>query len=559
MKIVREQREQNTSLIRVTVGQEDYREEVEKALREYKRKANVPGFRPGMVPMGIIKKMYGKGVLAEQSYRKASNSVFEYLQKENIDYLGDVIPSEEQGAFDFDSGTEFEFVFEIGEAPELKLDLSEKDKLTYYKIKIDKKMHEDFRSNYLRRYGRLVDADAVTSDEALSVTLDNGEMKVEDAYVGLISMPEEERKPFIGKKVGDKMTVNVNELYRTPSQRAAVLQVKEGELEHIKPEFELEITRIRKFAEPELNEEFFKMAFPAGNVTTAEQFEAFIDEQIASELRRESDYLFTLEVRDYLVKKADLKMPEAFLKRWLYTINEGKFTMEEIEKDFDQFLKMFTWNYIQKQIIKQENITVSADEATAEAKAFAQAQFAQYGMPSAPDDMLAGYAKPEVAAEMTAAALDGAEGLQLTYCMGCRDRYARSGAESVHILELIYGAPSGSPPGISEKRRNRLELKRRMLREIWMEDDAMEKLDFKLEFTDEARALMEARMVLDTDVVRVMRAYRESGDAVVENDTGLIVTRARLGNVTFWVKFTEDAGGYTVHRVYSHRMTIETR
>ena len=393
MKIVREQREQNTSLIRVTVGQEDYREEVEKALREYKRKANIPGFRPGMVPMGIIKKMYGKGVLAEQSYRKASNSVFEYLQKENIDYLGDVIPSEEQGAFDFDSGTEFEFVFEIGEAPELKLDLSEKDKLTYYKIKIDKKMHEDFRSNYLRRYGRLVDADAVTSDEALSVTLDNGEMKVEDAYVGLISMPEEERKPFIGKKVGDKMTVNVNELYRTPSQRAAVLQVKEGELEHIKPEFELEITRIRKFSEPELNEEFFKMAFPAGNVTTAEQFEAFIDEQIASELRRESDYLFTLEVRDYLVKKADLKMPEAFLKRWLYTINEGKFTMEEIEKDFDQFLKMFTWNYIQKQIIKQENITVSADEATAEAKAFAQAQFAQYGMPSAPDDMLAGYAK----------------------------------------------------------------------------------------------------------------------------------------------------------------------
>ena len=331
------------------MGQEDYREEVEKALREYKRKANIPGFRPGMVPMGIIKKMYGKGVLAEQSYRKASNSVFEYLQKENIDYLGDVIPSEEQGAFDFDSGTEFEFVFEIGEAPELKLDLSEKDKLTYYKIKIDKKMHEDFRSNYLRRYGRLVDADAVTSDEALSVTLDNGEMKVEDAYVGLISMPEEERKPFIGKKVGDKMMVNVNELYRTP--------------------------------------------FPAGNVTTAEQFEAFIDEQIASELRRESDYLFTLEVRDYLVKKADLKMPEAFLKRWLYTINEGKFTMEEIEKDFDQFLKMFTWNYIQKQIIKQENITVSADEATAEAKAFAQAQFAQYGMPSAPDDMLAGYAK----------------------------------------------------------------------------------------------------------------------------------------------------------------------
>ncbi len=393
MNIVREQREQNTSLIKVTVGEQDYAQEVDKALREYKRKANIPGFRPGMVPMGIIRKMYGKGVLAEQSYRKASNAVFEYLQKENIDYLGDVIPSEEQGAFDFDNGKEFEFVFEIGEAPEIKLDLSEKDKLTYHKIKIEKKMHDDYRSNFLRRFGRLVDAGEVTSDEALTVTLDNGEMKVEDAYVGLISMSEEDRKPFLGQKVGYKTKVNINELYRNPAQRAACLQVKESELEGINPEFELEITKIRKFAEPEVNEEFLKMAFPAGNVKSAEEFEQFIDAQIESELRRESDYLFTLEVRDYLVKKADLKMPEAFLKRWLYTINEGKFTMEEIEKDFAQFLKMFTWNYIQKHFIKADNLTVTKEEAQVEAKALAAAQFAQYGMPSAPDDMLAGYAE----------------------------------------------------------------------------------------------------------------------------------------------------------------------
>ncbi len=393
MKIVREQREENNSLLRVTVGEEDYREAVEKSLRDYRRKANIPGFRPGMVPMGIIKKMYGKGVLAEQAYRTASNSAFEYLQKENIDYLGDVIPSEEQGDFDFENGTEFEFVFEIGEAPEIKLDLSEKDKLTYNAIKIDEKMHGDYRSNFLRRFGRLVDAEEVTSDEALSVTLDNGEMNIADAYVGLISMSEEERKPFIGQKVGYKTTVNVNELYKNPSQRAAVLQVKENELEGINPEFTLEITKIRKFAEPEINEEFFKMAFPAGDVTTAEAFEQFIDAQIGAELRRESDYLFTLQLRDYLVKKADLKMPAAFLKRWLYTINEGKFSMEDIEKDFDQFLKMFTWNYLQKHFIKQDNLTVTKEEAQAEAKALAAAQFAQYGMPAAPDDMLAGYAE----------------------------------------------------------------------------------------------------------------------------------------------------------------------
>ena len=393
MNIVREQREQNNSLIKVTVGEKDYGDAVEKSLREYKRKANIPGFRPGMVPMGVIKKMYGKGVLAEQAYRQASEVAFNYLQEQKIDYVGDVIPSEEQGDFDFENGTEFEFIFEIGEAPEVKLELSAKDKMTYYTIKVDKKMHDDYRSNFLRRFGRLVDTDKVTADEALEVTLDNGDMKIEGAYVGLISMNEEERKPFIGKKVGFKTQVNVNELYKTPAQRAAVLQVKENELEGIKPEFSLEITKIRKFAEPELNEEFFKMAFPAGNVKTAEEFEAFVDAEISKELRRESDYLFTLQLRDFLLKKAGLTMPVEFLKRWLYVINEGKFTKEEIEKDFDAFVKLFTWNYLQKYFIKQDNLTVTPEEATAEAKALAQAQFAQYGLPTAPEDMLANYAK----------------------------------------------------------------------------------------------------------------------------------------------------------------------
>ena len=393
MNIVREQREQNNSLIKVTVGEKDYGDAVEKSLREYKRKANIPGFRPGMVPMGVIKKMYGKGVLAEQAYRQASEAAFNYLQEQKIDYVGDVIPSEEQGDFDFENGTEFEFIFEIGEAPEVKLELSAKDKMTYYTIKVDKKMHDDYRSNFLRRFGRLVDTDKVTADEALEVTLDNGDMKIEGAYVGLISMNEEERKPFIGKKVGFKTQVNVNELYKTPAQRAAVLQVKENELEGIKPEFSLEITKIRKFAEPELNEEFFKMAFPAGNVKTAEEFEAFVDAEISKELRRESDYLFTLQLRDFLLKKAVLTMPVEFLKRWLYVINEGKFTKEEIEKDFDAFVKLFTWNYLQKYFIKQDNLTLTPEEATAEAKALAQAQFAQYGLPTAPEDMLANYAK----------------------------------------------------------------------------------------------------------------------------------------------------------------------
>ncbi len=393
MNITREQRDGGISVLKVVVNEADYGQAVESQLREYKRKANVPGFRPGMVPMGIVKKMYGKGVLAEQSYRIASNSVFEYLQKENIDYVGDVIPSEEQGEFDFDNGTEFEFMFEIGEAPKIELSLSAKDKITYHKIKIDKKMHTDYRTNYLRRYGRLVDVDKVANDEALNVTLDNGDIRIEEAYVGLISMTDEERKPFKGKKVGYKTKVNINELYKKPEQRAAVLSVKQEELEGINPEFELEITKIRRFADPELNEEFFKMAFPAGNVTNEEELDKFFDEEIERELKRETDFMFVQAVRNFLIEKAALNMPEEFLKRWLYVINEGKFSREEIEKDFAAFIKMFTWNYLQKHFITEGELKVSQEEAKAEAMSFAQMQFAQYGMPSAPQDMLENFAK----------------------------------------------------------------------------------------------------------------------------------------------------------------------
>jgi len=393
MEITREQREQGTSLLKVVVSEKDYGEAVDKMLREYKRKANIPGFRPGMVPMGVVRKMYGKGAVAEQSYRTASNAVFEYLQKEGIDYVGDVIPSDEQGDFDFDNNTKHEFLFEIGEAPEVKLDLSDKDKLTYNKIAVDAKMHDAYKDNYLRRYGRLVDVDEVKNDEALTVVLDNGDIRIEDAYVGLISMSDEERKPFIGKKTGEKMDVNVNELYKTASQRAAILQVKEDELEGINPQFTMEIKQIRQFANPELNEEFFKMAFPAGNVASEAELDSFVDAEIEKELGRESDYLFTINVRDFLMEKAALQMPAEFLKRWLYVINEGKFTKEDIEKDFDGFVKMFTWNYIQKHIIKEADLGVSAEEAEAEAKEFAKAQFAQYGMPSAPDEMVAGFSK----------------------------------------------------------------------------------------------------------------------------------------------------------------------
>ena len=393
MNIIKEARENQTAIIKITVSEADYAAEVDKKLREYKRKANIPGFRPGMVPMGIINKMYRKGVVAETAYKMASDNCFAYIEKEGIDYMGDVMPSDEQGAFDFDNNTDHEFIFEIGLAPVVDIELTEKDKVTRYKIKADEEMREGYRSQFLRTYGRLVDVDVVEKDEAVMCTLDNGEIKTDDAYVGLISMTDEERKPYIGKKVGDQMIVNVNELYKSAQQRASVLGVKENELESIKPEFNLTITKIRKYADPEMNEEFFKMAFPAGDVKSAEEFEKMIDKKLEAELKKESDYVFTQTLREYLLEKAALTLPEDFLKRWLLAINEGKFTMEEIEKDFAPFAEMMSWTAILKFFAKKLSVEVKPEDMEAEAKAYAAAQFAQYGMPNAPEEMLENFSK----------------------------------------------------------------------------------------------------------------------------------------------------------------------
>ncbi|MEG0500541.1 MAG: trigger factor, partial [Rikenellaceae bacterium] len=259
MIIVKENLENQVELIKVTVEAADYATTVENALKNYKKKANIPGFRPGMVPMGVIKKMYYKGVLAEETYRIASYECYKYMQDNKIEFLGDPIPAASQPALDFDTMESFEFHFKVGVASPIKLDLN-KLSLKKYKLAINDELREGYKNNLLNRFGQLVDVDVVSKDEAVSVTLKQEDMTIEDAYVGLISMSDEERAPFIGKKVGDVMEVNVNELYKSPSQRASILSMKEEELANLNPLFTLTITRIRKFALPTLTPEFFEEA-----------------------------------------------------------------------------------------------------------------------------------------------------------------------------------------------------------------------------------------------------------------------------------------------------------
>lgn len=391
MEIVLENLENQGTVVKVKVCELDYVNAVNNALKNYKKSANIPGFRPGMVPMGIINKMYKKGATAEEAYRAASTAMMTHFKDNNIEILGEPLPADSQPELDFDTQTDFEFHFEIGISPEVNLDFS-KIEIDKYVISIDDKMRSGYVDNYLRRFGSLVDKDEVTAEEALTVTLSNDDMDIEDAYVGLVGMNEEERAPFIGKKVGDVMEINVNELYKTPSQRASILSLKEEELEGINPNFTLTIVRIRNFEIPELNEELFKQAFPDGSVTTKEQFDAVIDSNLTNDLAREAKNKFVDDCREALVGAAGMSLPEPFLKKWLLAVNEGKFTMEDIEKEFSAFLDMMSFDILKRKIAQEASLEITKEDAKEEAKNLAKTQFAQYGMANVEEDMLSNYA-----------------------------------------------------------------------------------------------------------------------------------------------------------------------
>lgn len=390
MIIAKENLEKQVELIKVTVEAADYATTVENALKNYKKKANIPGFRPGMVPMGVIKKMYYKGVLAEETYRMASAECYKYLQDNNIEFLGDPMPAESQPTLDFDTMESFEFHFKVGVSSPITLDLT-KLSLKKYKLTADNELREGYKNNLLNRFGQLVDVDVVTKDEAVSVTLKQDDMTIEDAYVGLIGMNDEERAPFIGKKVGDEMEVNVNELYKSPSQRASILSMKEEELEGINPIFSSTITRIRKFALPAFTPEFFEEAFPEGNVKSEDDLNIFINSELQKDLDRECYFKFVMDTRNELIEKAAITLPEQFLQEWLLAINEGKFSKEEIEKEFPHFTAMMGWDILRKKYITDGDIKVEKEELLAEAKNLAKAQFAQYGMSNVDDAMLENY------------------------------------------------------------------------------------------------------------------------------------------------------------------------
>jgi trigger factor len=401
MKITQKSTDDLTLIVTLAIEKEDYTEKRKKILSDYRRKADIKGFRKGMAPMSFIEKTHGRAALLDAVNGVISDGLNNYITENNLNIIGEPLPNEsEQKPIDWESDEQFEVSFDLAMAPKVEINLTSKDKIPYYEVEISEQDMIKYRSNLLKQYGQLVAAESVAEEDFIVADLVQEGTTIEGAYIALRSIADAKiKKSFIGKKSGDEFAINVNKAFENETDRAALLKVKKEELAALNPEFNVVIKEVKRFEDAQMNEELFDRMFGAGVVKSEQEFNEKIVERIKSEYTQESDYRFMLDARDALIEKAAIALPEQFLKRWLHSANEGKFSIEEIEKDFPLFLKDFRWQMVRQFITKEQDIKLTRENLLDHARKIAAYQFAMYGLNNAPAEQIDHYAESLLANE----------------------------------------------------------------------------------------------------------------------------------------------------------------
>jgi trigger factor len=411
MNIVRKDIDASNATISISIEKNDYSEKVEKTLREYRKKANVPGFRPGMVPMGLLKKMYGKSVLGEEINKILSDELYKYIRENSINILGEPLPNEtDQKEIDFNTQEEFEFIFDIGLAPEFEVELSKKDKIKSYLINPSEEMINNQIKSYTSRYGKYVQEEVVEEKDMVKgemLELADGKVneegiKVKDAVLTPAYMKDEATKAlFVGAKKGDVITFNPLKSFENETEVASLLKISKDDVKDVTADFSITIESITRYNESEIDQELFDKVYGEGVVSSEEEFKAKIVENIRENLSQDSDYKFGMDTKDVLVKKYDsLQFPDTFLKRWLLATNKN-LTEETLETDYPKMIADLKWQLIKDKIAKANNSKIENEDVLDYARKIARAQFAQYGMIGMGDDILDNYAKDILKKEET--------------------------------------------------------------------------------------------------------------------------------------------------------------
>ena len=393
-------------LMTITLETADYQPEVEKTLKDYRKRAQIPGFRPGQAPMGMIKRQFGANVKVDVINRMLGEKLYAYIQDNKIHMLGEPLPSDKQQQLDFEGDKPLEFKFDIAVAPEFEAKLSGKDKVPFYNIAVDDKLIDQQVEMYQSRAGQYEKVENFNPEERDMLKGDlreldadgnvkEGGIEVADAVL----MPQymkvdDQKKLFEGSKLGDIITWNPRKAYpESDVEVSSLLKIQKEEVKDHEGDFTYQITENSRFKKAEVNQTLFDQTFGEGTVKDEKEFRQKIADQINQQFKADSDYKFLLDVRAHMEKKVGkLEFPEALLKRVMLNNNKDK-GADFVEKNFDASIKELAWHLIKEQLVSAQGIKVEDADLKETAKEAARAQFAQYGMSNIPDEYLENYAQ----------------------------------------------------------------------------------------------------------------------------------------------------------------------
>ena len=387
-----------TSVITLTLTPADYEEAVTKQLRQLRQKADIPGFRKGMVPVGLIKKMYGKSVLADVLNNQIAESLTKYIEEQKMHILSDPLPNDELTPnMDLDNDTEFTFAFDVAVPAEFDAKLTGKNKLTSYTITVDAKMVDNQVNSYAERFGEYVDVDDFKDGDVLRGTLTEqkeGGIVKENAILNPQYMADKKQaKLFNGAKKNDVITFNPMKAFKNETEVASLLDLKKDDVKELNSDFTLTITSITRHQAAKIDGELFAKVYGENNVKDEAEFRAKVQAEIEANMAEDAKYKFGLDAKAAILKKAgEFALPEAFLKRWVAATNKDM-KPEDLDRDFPEMIKQLRWQLAKDQLMKEYDVKVEKDDINAYAREVARMQFLQYGMMHVEDQYLDSFAQ----------------------------------------------------------------------------------------------------------------------------------------------------------------------
>lgn len=393
MKVTKKQHDALNMTVSIALEKEDWAELKKKKLNEYRRNADIRGFRRGMAPMSLIEKVHGGQALAEVINKLVTDELNKYIEKNKLNILGEPLPTEKPVENDWDNPDRFTFDFDLAVAPEVNVTVTAEDKIPYYTVTVTKEALADYKKGLLKQFGQLESGEKAGADDFVIADFVSGEQKVEGAYVALRSMADDVKKKFVGLKKGDSKQVDIVKSFPNEADRAAMFHVKKEELDTLPVKWTMTVNDVKTFVDAPLTQATFDQVFGEGSCKDEAAFDAKVKERLQAEYAQESDYRFMIDAKEYLLGKAAIQLPDAFMKRWIKFANDDKFTMEQIEAEYDLFAKDFRWNMVRGKIMKDQDLKLSKDDVMNQAKSMAAYQFAMYGMQNVPEEHLTKYAE----------------------------------------------------------------------------------------------------------------------------------------------------------------------